>query len=102
MNCLFLNVNVCHFFLIKNTINFQYSIFNSKIKQVPLFKDLGIIFCSKLNFSSHTEVIKNNAFRNLGFIKRTCRSFLDTVPLKYPLLLPCSIRFRVLPPHLDK
>jgi len=27
-------------------------------------------------------MIKNKAFRNLGFIKRTCTAFSDHIPLK--------------------
>jgi len=46
------------------------------------FKDLGIIFDRKLHFSLHTEMIINKAFRNLGFINRTCAAFSDPIPLK--------------------
>jgi len=35
---------------------------------VPHFKYIGIIFDSKLNFSPHTEIINNKAFRNFEFI----------------------------------
>ena len=49
---------------------------------VNQFKDLGIIFYRKLNFSLDTEMIKNKAFRNLGFIKRTYAAFSDPIPLK--------------------
>jgi hypothetical protein len=77
-----------HFYLIKNPINYNYSISASNIELVSQFKDLGIIFDSKLNFSPHTEMIKNKAMRNLGFIKRTCGSFIDPIPLK---ILYCSL-----------
>lgn len=77
-----------HFYLIKNPINFQYHISDSKIELVSDFKDLGIILDTKLNFSLHSEMIKNKAMRNLGFIKRTCGSFSDPIPLK---LLYCSL-----------
>jgi len=33
-------------------------------------------------------MIKNKAMRNLGFIKRTCGSFIDPIPLK---ILYCSL-----------
>lgn len=52
-----------HYYLIKNPINFEYRIFDFKIKLVSEFKDLGIIFDSKLNFSLHSEMIKNKAMR---------------------------------------
>jgi hypothetical protein len=63
LNNLSININKCkfmHFFLIKNTINFQYYVSDSKIEIVSHFKDLGIIFDTKLNFSLHSEMIKNN------------------------------------------
>jgi hypothetical protein len=64
LNYLSLNTNKCkflHFYLIKNPINFQYYISVSKIELVSHFKDLGIIFDTKLNFSLHSETIKNKA-----------------------------------------
>lgn len=69
-NHLFLNVNKCkfmRFYLIKNPICYHYTISDSNIELVSQFKDLGVIFDSKLNFSPHTEMIKNKAMRNLGF-----------------------------------
>lgn len=71
INHLFLNINKCkcmQFYLIKTPINFQYSISNSNIELVSQFKDLDIIFSSKLHFSFHTEMIKNRDMSNLGFI----------------------------------
>lgn len=65
------------FCLIKNPIYYDYTISDSNIELVSQFKDLGVIFDSKLNFSPHTEMIKNKAMRNLGFIKRTC---IATIP----------------------
>jgi len=91
MNCLFLIINKCKFMLfhlIINPINFQYSIFNSKIELVPQFIYLSLIFDSKINFASLTEMIKNIAFCNLGFIKYINGSFLDLIPLK---ILYCSL-----------
>jgi hypothetical protein len=76
------------YFLIKTPIYFNYSISGSNLELVFNFKDLGVMFDSKLNFSNHTEMIKNKAMRNLGFIKRTCRSFNDPTALK---TLYCSL-----------
>jgi len=69
------------FSLSKNVIDYNYSISNSYIELLTNFKNLGIIFDSKLNFSAHTEMIKNKAMRNLEFIKRTCGSFRDSLSL---------------------
>jgi hypothetical protein len=70
------------FNLIKNPIIFNYSVLNSNLELVSNFNDLGIIFDSKLNFSFHTELIKNKAMRILGFIKRACKHFCDPFTLK--------------------
>ncbi|KAL4085243.1 hypothetical protein QTP88_027102 [Uroleucon formosanum] len=83
-NNLFLNIQKCKcmkFYLTNNPVNSQYSISGTNVEHVNQFKDLGIIFDRKLNFSLHTEMIKNKAFRNLGFIKRTCAAFSDPIPL---------------------
>lgn len=66
----------------KNTIIFNYSIFGLPLPLVSNKKDLGVIFDSKLNFSHHTQMIKNKTMRNLGFIKITCHSFNDPTALK--------------------
>jgi hypothetical protein len=71
INNLNLNINrykFMHYNLIKIPIIFFYSIFNTKIGFVHYFIDLGIIFYSKLNFTLHTETIKNKPMRNLGLI----------------------------------
>jgi len=71
LNQLFLNINKCnimHYHLIKNPINYKYCISDFKIKLVSEFKDLGIIFDTKLNFFLHSETIQNKAMFNLGFI----------------------------------
>lgn len=75
------------FYLIKNPLNFQYSISGSNIELVNQFKDLLLTFDPKLICSFHDEMFKNKAFRILGFIKHTCGSFSDSPNLKNPLLL---------------
>jgi len=59
-----------HFYLIKNPITYQYYISISNIEHVFQFKDLGIIFDSKSNFSFRTDIVKNKSIRNLGFTNR--------------------------------
>lgn len=59
-----LNTHKCksvHFNLIKNQINFHYSISDTKIELVSPLNDLDVVFDFKSNFSLHTEVIKNKA-----------------------------------------
>jgi hypothetical protein len=77
-----------YFKLKKNLIIFHYSIFYTKIEHIPDFKDLGRVFDFKLNLTLYIEMIKNKAMRNLGFIKRICRPFTDTNPLK---IFYCSL-----------
>jgi hypothetical protein len=43
------------FYLIKNPVNSQYSIFGTNVELVNQFKDLGMIFDRKLNFSLHMK-----------------------------------------------
>jgi len=47
--------------LTKNQINFNHSISGITTELVNNFKDLGVMFDSKLIFSKHTEIIKNKA-----------------------------------------
>jgi hypothetical protein len=74
------------FNLIKKPIIFNYS--NSNLELVSNFKDLGIIFDSKLNFTYYTKFIKNKAMRIHSFIKRSCKDFCDSIALK---ILYCSL-----------
>lgn len=47
------------YYLIKNPINFNYTISGTTLEWVYNFKDLGVIFDSKFNFSNNTKMIKN-------------------------------------------
>lgn len=62
--------------------------FGLPLSLVTNFIDLGVNFDPKLNFSLHTQMLKNKAMRNLRFIKRTCHSFNDPTALK---TLFCSL-----------
>lgn len=102
-NCLTVNIEKCKFMcctLKRNPILFDYSISWTILELVHNFKGLEVLFDSKLNFSEHTEMIKNKTMRNLGFIKRTCRSFNDPIALK-TLLFSCPFWSQILPSNLD-
>jgi len=75
------------YYLIKNPIQFQYNASVFQIEFVSDYKDLGIIFDTKLNFTLHSEIIRNEAILNLGFIKRTYGTYSNPLPLKITLLL---------------
>lgn len=65
-----------HYYIIINPTDYKHCIFDFNIELFYGFKGLGIIFDTKFNFSLRSEVLKNNAIRNLGFVKRTLGSFL--------------------------
>lgn len=69
--------------LIKNPINFQYSIFNSKIELFPQFKDLGIIctYSKLLNFSSQ-ELSRIKLFVTWVLFNALVVHSMDPIPLK--------------------
>jgi len=92
-NRLLLNIDKCKFMrfsLSKNVINYNYHISGTDIELLTNFKNLCVIFDSKLHFSAHIEMIKNKAMCNLGFIKRTCGSFRD--PLSLNVLFCALVR----------
>lgn len=73
-----LNTDKCkveNYYRIKNPTIFTYSIFNTDLLHVGTFKDLWILFNTKLSFTSHTMSIKNKAIKTLGLIKRSCYLF---------------------------
>lgn len=54
-------------------------------------KDLGIVFDTKLNFT-----LRYNEKIRLRFVKRTCGSVLNRIPLKNNLSPSRSFPFRIL------
>ncbi|KAG7298081.1 hypothetical protein JYU34_018851 [Plutella xylostella] len=59
------------------TIEFNYTLNNNKLTKISSVRDLGVILDAKLTFSAHIESIVNRAYRNLGFVIRTCKPFTD-------------------------
>jgi hypothetical protein len=70
------------FNFIKNSIILNDSISNSNLELISNFNNLGIVSDSKLNFSYHTDLIKNKAIRILDVFKRSCKDFCDHFALK--------------------
>jgi hypothetical protein len=88
-----ININKCScisFTRKKRIINFEYFINNIKIAKSASVKDLGVQMDSKLSFSDHTELIKNKAYKSLGFVLRVGRPFSDIDCLK--VLYYCYVR----------
>lgn len=61
---------------------FNYQINNVLINRPDTFKDLGVIFDSKLSFIPHMNYIVQQSFKTLGFICRTGRNFTSTNTIK--------------------
>lgn len=101
VNGLSLNTSKCkvvHFTRNFNKIEYNYRIGNNFIDKCGSFKDLGVIFDNKLNFTEHLTNITSSALKNLGFIVRNTKSFTDTNSLRSlyaslvrPKLEYCSI-----------
>ena len=75
LNRLYLNIEKCSvmsFGLIKEKVVFDYSIQGISLERVCLVKDLGVWFDGDLRFDSHVNNKVNEAYRMLGFIKRSC------------------------------
>lgn len=66
----------------KAPIHFEYKMGNLTINRVSQILDLGILFKSDLNFNEHIFNICSKASRNLGLIKRSCKSFKNVKTMK--------------------
>ena len=53
----------------------NYFINGHKLECVDSFKDLGVIFDSKMKFDEHIDHVINKANRMLGFVMRTGAEF---------------------------
>lgn len=84
-NNLPLNVEKCKvmsYTLKSETQNYNYSIGDTMIGRVSVFKDLGVTFDSKLSFVQHISEVVQSSFRALGFIVRNTRDFSNSNTLK--------------------
>ena len=80
-----LNVQKCKvikFYKTRANTNFVYQINGNPLECVDQIRDLGELFCSSLNFSSHIDTIISRALRMLGFIKGCTRQFVDINAIK--------------------
>ena len=66
----------------KSSIKLVYRIGRVPIKRVSAVRDLGIYLTSNLSFNTHINLIVNQAFKMLGFLKRTCKPFSNINALK--------------------
>lgn len=63
-------------------ILFTYKINETQLQRVESIRDLGVLLDSKLSFSDHVDNIIKRAYRNLGFVMRTCKPFTSITSLK--------------------
>ena len=73
---------VLHFYRIKEPFLFDYSVSGTYLDTVDTFKDLGVLFSTDFSFLPHLNNVISKAFRNLGWIKRTTKSFNDIGAIK--------------------
>jgi hypothetical protein len=77
-NSLSLNIDKCQIVTYSkkhNPLHSNYHICDINLHRSSLFKDLGILFDSKLLFNAHVSAIKNKALSVFGMIKRNCSDF---------------------------
>lgn len=64
------------------SIVFNYSLGNITLSRVTTVHDLKVKFVTRLSFNDHVNFIRNNVSAKLGFLKYTCRQFIDKSVLK--------------------
>ncbi|CAI6371997.1 unnamed protein product [Macrosiphum euphorbiae] len=92
-NSLSLNIDKCQIVTYSkkhNPLHFNYHICDITLHRSSLFKDLGILFDSKLLFNAHVSAIKNKALAVFAMIKRNCSDFHD--PLTFKRLYTSLVR----------
>lgn len=73
----------------------DYQFDNDSLNQVSSFKDLGVIFDGHLNFDMHIDALAKRAFKTLGFVIRTSRSFrnIDAILCLYYTLVRSLLEY---------
>lgn len=66
----------------RNPIIFPYNFNNVPVERVEGVRDLGVWFDSEMLLTTHYNNIVNKAYRNLGFVIRTCQPFKSSLSLK--------------------
>lgn len=77
-NMLPLNISKCHVMSFTRKVkplHFNYMIENSQLKRSESVKDLGVVFDSRMTFTSHIEGTIASTSRMLGFVLRSCKHF---------------------------
>ena len=78
-----------------NEIQNIYQLNGQALERVSNFKDLGVLFDSKLKFNEHHKEITQKAFKMLGFLYRTARYFqsIESILLLYKSLVRSQLEY---------
>ena len=64
--------NVISFTNKKNSFIYNYSLNGSLLDRVKYIRDLGVVLSQDMSFNKHIQKIVPNAFKLLGFVRRSC------------------------------
>lgn len=84
-NGLPLNIKKCNVMTFTRKLNpliFPYTVGEIPLARVEGIKDLGVYFDPALSFSRHVDSVIKTAFKSLGFIIRSSRSFSNISTIK--------------------
>ena len=90
-NRLQLNISKCRvvsYSRKQDIITYSYNVNGILMERSQTFKDLGVVFDSKLAFIDHINTTVNSASKIYGFIYRNCRRFSNVETIR---LLFCSL-----------
>lgn len=98
INGLHLNVKKCKMMSYgrkQDIVIYPYKLGNQIIERVDVFRDLGVLFDSKLTFGHHIQHVVSQAYKNLGFILRMGYEFKDckTYSLLYNTLVRSKLEY---------
>ena len=89
-----LNVNKCKFVSYGRNYDYQanYTLHDTNLERLENFKDLGVLFDSKLKFGEHIQEKINKAYNILGVIKRNFKFLPEkSFVMLYKSMLPSHL-----------
>lgn len=69
---------------------YDYNFNGVVVERVEVVRDLGVLLDAKMTMTDHIDYIINRAYRNLGFIIRTCKPFRQ--PLSFKVVYYAYVR----------
>lgn len=97
-NCFQLNPSKCFVVSFSNKLETYHPSYNICSQPIPFvhdFRDLGVTFDAKMRFDVHIDGLVKKAFRTLGFLIRTSRSFrrIETIVYLYNTLVRSQLEY---------